>query len=374
MAITLDGTTGIASVDGSAASPSVRGSDSNSGIVYGADTVSISTGGTERLEVDSSGNIDVPDNGKIRLGGSQDLSIYHSTTGNKSYITHSGAGAFDIASTGDNLVLKSSEDIYLMPNDSENGLYVGKNGSVKAYWDNALKWETTTDGTKVTGNLAISGGTGGANTISNGGNNSIDISGSEYVYFRTNNLERARFKTNGSLLVSTTSETINTSNFGNVIGASGIYTSRNVTGASTPFGASGSQGDFYVMGDGDCVNTNNSYGQISDETLKQDIVDAGSQWDDIKNVKVRKFRFKDNASGPLQIGVVAQEIETVSPGLVAEQFKNPKETEGEKVKSVKYSVLYMKAIKALQEAITKIETLETEVNTLKTKVAALEAA
>ena len=35
-------------------------------------------------------------------------------------------------------------------------------------------------------------------------------------------------------------------------------------------------------------------------------------------------------------------------------------------KSFKYSVLYMKAIKALQEAMAKIETLET-------KVAALEA-
>ena len=39
---------------------------------------------------------------------------------------------------------------------------------------------------------------------------------------------------------------------------------------------------------------------------------------------------------------------------------------GTTTKSVRYSILYMKAIKALQEAITKIETLET-------KVAALEA-
>ena len=45
MTITIDGTTGIASVDGSAGSPSVRGSDSNSGIVYGSDEVTISTGG-----------------------------------------------------------------------------------------------------------------------------------------------------------------------------------------------------------------------------------------------------------------------------------------------------------------------------------------
>ena len=38
-----------------------------------------------------------------------------------------------------------------------------------------------------------------------------------------------------------------------------------------------------------------------------------------------------------------------------------------KVKGVNYSILYMKAVKALQEAMTRIETLET-------KVAALESA
>ena len=39
-------------------------------------------------------------------------------------------------------------------------------------------------------------------------------------------------------------------------------------------------------------------------------------------------------------------------------------TLGEKVKAVKYSILYMKAIKALQEAMAKIETLETKVKAL----------
>ena len=41
-----------------------------------------------------------------------------------------------------------------------------------------------------------------------------------------------------------------------------------------------------------------------------------------------------------------------------------KTTTGEKVKKVSYSVLYMKAIKALQEAMAKIETLETKVKAL----------
>jgi hypothetical protein len=58
MSITINGTTGIAGVDGSAATPSVQGADSNTGIFFpAADTVAVTTGGTERMRVDSSGGI-----------------------------------------------------------------------------------------------------------------------------------------------------------------------------------------------------------------------------------------------------------------------------------------------------------------------------
>ena len=36
----------------------------------------------------------------------------------------------------------------------------------------------------------------------------------------------------------------------------------------------------YIYANGNIQNTNNSYGQISDVKLKENIVDAGSQWDD----------------------------------------------------------------------------------------------
>ena len=65
--------------------------------------------------------------------------------------------------------------------------------------------------------------------------------------------------------------------------------------------------------------------------------------------------------------MVAQEIETVSPGLVNDMpdMDLTKEgLEGTYTKSVKYSVLYMKAIKCLQEAQARIETLETKVAAL----------
>jgi len=151
-----------------------------------------------------------------------------------------------------------------------------------------------------------------------------------------------------------------------------------------------------IFSDGDIKNHDNSYGALSDERIKQDIRDSNSQWDDIKAVKVRNFKKKDDVrqygdNAWEQIGVIAQELETVSPKLIRKHNPNPCDIlsnaefgtlyedgdtipEGkeigdvkeikEQVKSVNYSILYMKAIKALQEAQTRIETLETKVAAL----------
>jgi hypothetical protein len=174
-----------------------------------------------------------------------------------------------------------------------------------------------------------------------------------------------------------------------------------------------------IFSDGDVANHDNSYGSLSDERIKQDIVDANSQWNDIKAIKVRNFKKKDDVDqygdkATSQIGVIAQELETVSPKLIKESLptasdikhssefgtlytKDDAETQDavlytsddeevksgdkevgdiktpstkqigdikeikENVKKVSYSVLYMKAVKALQEAMTRIETLEAKV-------------
>jgi hypothetical protein len=154
---------------------------------------------------------------------------------------------------------------------------------------------------------------------------------------------------------------------------------------------------FGVYSDGDVLNHDNSYGAFSDERIKQDIRDSNSQWDDIKAVKVRNFKKKDDVrqygdKAWEQIGVIAQELEAAGMDKLI-KHGNPSEgdiasdssfgtlykdgdtiPEGKKigdikeikaqVKKVGYSVLYMKAIKALQEAMAKIETLETKVKAL----------
>ena len=49
-----------------------------------------------------------------------------------------------------------------------------------------------------------------------------------------------------------------------------------------------------LYSDGDLINHDNSYGAISDERIKQDIVDASSQWNDIKALKIRHYKKKDD--------------------------------------------------------------------------------
>jgi hypothetical protein len=149
-----------------------------------------------------------------------------------------------------------------------------------------------------------------------------------------------------------------------------------------------------IFGNGDFDSATNSYGATSDERLKSDIVDAKSQWDDIKNIKFKNFK-KHDTGDLVQLGVIAQEVEKTSPSLISEHEPSKQdithdsslgtlytETDKdnddipdgrivgdvkevkEKVKGVKYSVLYMKAVKALQEAMARIETLEAKVKTL----------
>ena len=125
---------------------------------------------------------------------------------------------------------------------------------------------------------------------------------------------------------------------------------------------------------GSIYNTNNTYSAISDIRIKSDIIDASSQWDDIKALRVRKYKLAHQPApynDQFQIGVVAQELESAGMnGLIEEsepdeaQLNYAPELVGEKVKTVKYSILYMKAIKALQEAMTRIETLEARVTEL----------
>jgi hypothetical protein len=161
----------------------------------------------------------------------------------------------------------------------------------------------------------------------------------------------------------------NTSNFSSsVLVVTGDRTTTNSSYNLANFTNAGTA-KFIVRDSGNTENTNNSYGAISDEKLKQDIADASSQWDDIKAVRFRKFKFKDMVEDGFKLGVVAQELEKVSPNLISEAIDRDVDGKdlGTTTKSVKYSILQMKGLVALQEAMKRIEELEAKVTELEKK-------
>ena len=147
---------------------------------------------------------------------------------------------------------------------------------------------------------------------------------------------------------------------------------------------------FYVQADGTIRNYNGING-LCDEREKNSIVDAPNAWDYVKNWRMRKFKYnKDGLNPQMKWGIVAQEFEQVNPELVDEEFvtegnPNVDDTTGEMIfkeqygdqpptkrKSVNDRQMMMIAIKALQEAMTKIETLEQDNIALRARVTNLE--
>jgi len=364
----------------------------------------VTTEGTERLRIDSSGNAGIGTSSPssyaaaardlviknatnagitIRSGSSSDGSIYFNDTddGNQRGIIRFDHGTDALAfhtPAGESMRIDSSGRLLVGTSSSSQVNTAVFQGNSAAGSASAVVLASTINNpssTQVIGKLAFSdNGHVEAASIKGSRDGGTWTSGSSHpsaLRFETtadgssSPTERMRIGTNGLVATHMSSTS------GLILGTAGNATNYTIIkGKSSSTGINTGNDVFYVYGNGNVQNSNNSYSQISDVKLKENIVDANSQWNDLKAVQVRNFNFKAETghSTHTQIGVVAQEIEVVSPGLVYETPDRDAEGEdlGTVTKAVSYSVLYMKAIKALQEAMTRIETLET-------KVAALEA-
>jgi hypothetical protein len=68
MSLILSGTDGVSDIDGSAATPAIRGTDTNTGIFFpAADTIAFAEGGVESARFDSAGNLGIGTSSPINL-------------------------------------------------------------------------------------------------------------------------------------------------------------------------------------------------------------------------------------------------------------------------------------------------------------------
>ena len=151
-----------------------------------------------------------------------------------------------------------------------------------------------------------------------------------------------------------------------------LRASRNTTNSSYGFlqcSIDGVADKLYIYDSGNVVNTNNSYGPISDVKLKENIVDATPKLQDLMRVRIVNYNLKAELGyeSRKQIGVVAQELEQVFAGLVDERVDRDAEGNdlGTTTKSVKMSVFTPMLIKAIQEQQALITQLQADVAALK---------
>jgi hypothetical protein len=359
----INGTSGISGVDGSAATPALQGTDTNTGISFGSDVIIASTGGTERWRTDASGRLLVGTSTSVNnlldgalqiVGTSADSYItatrYSSVAGDPAGIV---LGRSKSATKGTNTIVASGDALGAISFSGANGTSFDQAASIVAFVDG-----TPGASGDMPGRLVFSTTADGAASPT----------------------ERMRLTSTGALLIGGTN-----------ISTGKLFVSANIPAETSQrialFSGSGA-GDailegiaiskfdnnsttaqifqrFYInngTGGSGQINANGSgaaaFGSFSDARLKENIVDIPSQLQNICSLRPVEFDYKDGSGH--QIGFIAQEMEQVYPDAVAQGTDDMLTVTG-------WSKTEARLVKALQEAIAKIETIEA-------KVAALEAA
>ena len=345
---------------------------------YSNTTGSVNAFGHKALYANTTGNANSAFGGYDGVGGSNPA-LFSNTTGSAN--SAFGVGALASNTTASNNTAVGYQSLYTSNRTADTNanntalgyqagyaLTTGQNNTIVGY--QALNNYTGAGGNTVIGyqsGTALT--TGFNNTIigSFGGNSGgLDIrTASNYIvlsdgagnprgYFN----DVGRFFVTGSVNNDNVTYIVNSNATpsGLGIGFSGAAPN-NTTQYAIQFGDTSSY-RFRVWSNGNVVNSNNSYGSISDVKLKENIVDATPKLDKLMDVKVRNYNLIGETTK--QIGVVAQELETVFPSMidVSPDLDEKGNDLGTTTKSVKYSVFVPILIKAIQELKAEVDSLK----------------
>ena len=309
--VIIDGTDSVRpSIDSSLITIS-GGNATNSGANYSmfggshaslADVHRWRTGGTERMRIDSSGNVGIGTSSPTFSSGSFGGLHVHGSSGTSLRMTNAASG--QTASDGYEILLDPT---------SKDTLYVNRESANQRFY------------------------TGGT--------------------------ERMRIDSSGRLLVGTTGTVYSERFLVRNSGAS--YTSTFIadSGATAPLilrnanGVSGTRGQTYFYYDGTFVgsitstSTSTAYNTSSDYRLKENIADADDAGSKIDAIQVRQYDWKADGSHQ-DYGMIAQELQTVAPEAVSG------DADSEEMMGVDYSKLVPMLIKEIQSLRNRVAQLE----------------
>ena len=386
MSITIDGDLGISGVDGTAASPAIRGNDSNTGISYGTDIVTINTGGVARVTTDASGNVGV---------GTTPLTRLHTFVENAGTPTTSGSATTGVSARFQNSSINMDFGTYgdgtcfiqprLIGNNTSNfSLALNPNGG-------NVGIGTQSPGAKLHTVSAVGQNSG---LFTDNTNYTLDIKsgGSQVAYIggatgsalalAANGAERARIDSSGNLLVGATSAFTSTYTGANAVQISGkINNDQGYIAVQTTQTAARDLIQFInpngVVGRISTSGSSTAYNTSSDYRLKENVSPMTGALDKVAALKPCTYNWK--ADGSAGQGFIAHELQAVVPDCVtgekdAVRTVDELDADGKKIgtkeepqyQGVDTSFLVATLVAAIQEQQATIAAMET-------RLAALEA-
>jgi hypothetical protein len=119
-----------------------------------------------------------------------------------------------------------------------------------------------------------------------------------------------------------------------------------------------------IRSNGGLANYQANNVSLSDVRIKKEITPLASYWNKLKAIEIVTFKYNDQTHDDLNIGVIAQQVEAVAPELVDVDGFGETPDDGVPLKTIYTTDLYHASIRALQEAMLRIETLEAQVAAL----------
>ena len=255
----------------------------------------------------------------LQFGASQDLKIYHN--GTNSIIENT---------TGDLFIQDSGGDVYIRGKSGENSIICNNDGAVQIYHDNALKLATSATGVTVTGDIA---NTSGDMTLDVAGEIILDADGADII-FKDAGTEIGRFSNTASNFVMKSAVSDKDLIFKGNDGGSEI------TALTIDMSGAGA------------ATFNNDITAFSDRRLKTDITNIENALPKVMRMQGVHYKRNDVDDAKEQIGVIAQDMETIVPEVVLTADDEMQ------TKSVDYGKLCAVLIESIKELKAEIDELK----------------